>query len=144
MKQLLLVPLLAAFVLSGCSQSYPRNTAADAAVGGVTGTVVGAGGGAIVGATVPGISAAEGALVGGGAGLGIGLLAGAAYSAYDESQAYKENAEIIRQNEAAIIARQREIEYARERVTAENRGISPNRDLGRRQYIGPSLGNPFR
>ncbi|MDB5662478.1 MAG: hypothetical protein JWM38_197 [Sphingomonas bacterium] len=69
MKKMALFAAVAAFTVAGAAPSYAQNANQI-----LRGTAIGAGGGAIAGAVIPGLSVGEGALVGAAGGAAITAL----------------------------------------------------------------------
>lgn len=132
-------------VTAGCS-SAGTNVYQDAAVGGVGGTAVGAGTGAIIGSVISNGSVAKSALLGGAIGLPVGILAGVAYHNASVSGEIADNQEQIRMNREIILERERELEYLRGKIRddSSSKTVNPSQDRIQELYEGPTLGNPYR
>ena len=135
--------LTAALFLSACSSS---TTTANATAGGMMGTAAGVGAGAIVGSVISNGDVGQSALLGGAIGLPVGILAGVAYSNYSDSAEIADNTERIIENKQHIIQQDRELEYLRNKIRDDSSTseVGPDSDDIEYEYLGPSLGNPYR
>ena len=112
----------------------------SAAIGGVSGTLVGAGTGAAIGAMISNGDIAASALLGAGIGLPVGILAGIAYQNYTEESQLEENNRIIAQNFEYIKAREEKLLSMREEVLSDFQTIEADTGYRDYYYTGATLG----
>lgn len=130
--------------LTACSTISNDPYVESGVVGGAAGTVIGAGTGAIIGATIANGDVAASALLGGAIGLPAGVLLGLAIHAHNEDSEIEANNKIIRENYTQIIQRQQQIDTLREEVENDYKSINLDEELRRDIYTGPTLGNRQR
>lgn len=135
--------LSALLALSACATS---ETATNATAGGLMGTAAGAGTGAIVGSVISNGDVGQSALLGGAIGLPVGILAGVAYSNHSQSVAIEDNQERIINNKLHIMQQDRELDYLRNKIRddSSSKTVQPDPSEIEYEYLGPSLGNPYR
>lgn len=128
-----------AVATSGCGMH-----AAPLATGAVGGSALGAGTGAIIGAVIANGDIASSALLGGAIGLPVGLAIAAAYDYNSERTIQEAKDSDIRRNQSELLARQRYIDELREELRSDSPAGNPAEERQEYQYMGPSLGNPYR
>lgn len=137
--RILLAGLFSLSILSGCGAHT------DTLVqGGGIGVLAGAGTGAIVGAVISNGDVAASALLGGAIGLPAGLIVAAVYDYHSERSVRERKLDEIKENQAQIFARQREIDTMREEIRNEGPTGLPDESLREREYTGPTIGNYYR
>ena len=135
--------------LTGCvtSSTGPRPGTASAAV---SGGLMGAGAGAIVGALIKNGDIAKSALLGGGIGIPAGIALSLLLSSVDsEDPARIDRSPLIKQNEEKIYEIEKEISDLRERVVNESPDYDfeyadPRARIDGGVYNGVTQGNGFR
>lgn len=125
--------------LQGCT-----GAASPVAVGGGLGVAAGAGAGALVGTLLSRGDVAASALLGGAIGLPVGLALGYAWKQQAEESAEKAKIAQYIKNQDQIMEQEREIEILREDVLKDTPRSLPDEDLKEYQFLGASLGNPYR
>lgn len=135
-KLLIKLTLVCVFLTSAC--------ATRTQTGGLFGTVVGVGAGALVGTLLSRGDVAASALLGGAVGLPVGLLIG--YYAQKEADEKSENKKVDRymNNQRGIVEREREIDSIRDEVLRDSPTGEPDDAGTARIYKGRVLGNPNR
>ena len=128
--------------LTACSSASPKTKAVVAS--GVTGSAIGAGTGAIIGAAIANGDIAASALLGAGIGLPLGIAAGVAYADYLEGQEIQEGNGVIEANRDTIIQNQKNIDSLRLETDIESRTIDIDQSDSEYLYRGPSLPNRYR
>ena len=131
-----------AVLSTGCSGSGVHT--APLAVGTLGGAAVGAGTGAIIGSVIANGDVAASALLGGAIGIPVGLAVGALYDYNSEQSVSERKAEEIKNNQAEIFARQRQIDDLREQIRGEGALGNPSEQLREYHYNSPSLGDYYR
>jgi hypothetical protein len=127
--------------LTGCAASTASDSAAK---NGLLGAVTGAGIGTAIGAGLSNGDIAASALLGAGAGLGVGVAGGLAYYYYSNEGQINSNEREILGNHASIQSRQYELDQYRRNLDNEASEIVLDEERRQYQYVGPSLGNPYR
>ncbi len=138
MKKLIFVVLSALFCFSGC-----ETVRMDTFEGALVGTAVGAGTGALVGATIKNGDVGKSALLGAGIGLPVGIATSLVTHALYQQTVVKDADEQIEENQRHIFETQRELERIRERQKTEIMAKSPDPSTEQILYLGSSLGNPY-
>lgn len=132
-RSLILVPLMA---IVGCSATpTPLQL-------GIGGAAVGAGVGAGVGALITRGNIGQSAGLGAAIGLPVGVLYGVIRDEMKENE-QEARIQLVKDRQAAIYARERQLERYRREVEAE----APQLVMPwppTKKYLGPSLGNPYR
>lgn len=144
-KIYILILALSLTAFSSCSngpQSY--SVGQTAAATGLAGGAIGAGSGALVGMAISNGDVAASALLGAGIGVPVGLAAGAIYAATANQRVLNRNNSIIDRNRGEILKRQEEINQLRDELIMDSKLMDADETLRSDQYIGPTLGNPFR
>ena len=113
-------------------------------VGSTGGAAIGAGTGAIIGSSISGGDVVASTLLGGAIGLPVGLAAGMIYDYYSADTVTEIKINDLKNNQKEILARQREIDALREEVQGDIPKGNPPEDNREYQYLGASLGNPYR
>jgi uncharacterized membrane protein YebE (DUF533 family) len=142
MKNLTLIVLL--FGVMACSTATVSPLQQQALVGGAVGTVLGAGTGALVGSLIKNGNVGKSAALGAGIGLASGVLAAAAYHEYQEHKEMREYQGRIAANQYYLEDMQMEIGELRQRLQQEADELKLDNPAPSYQYLGPSLGNPYR
>jgi uncharacterized membrane protein len=137
-KILYCLPIL--MFVGGCSSLH----AGPVAAGGAVGTAAGAGTGAIIGSVIANGDIGASALLGAGIGLPAGLIIGAIYDYYSEESVAERKRDLIKENQAQIFARQREIDALRDQIRYEGPQGLPDEQLREYHYNGATLGNYYR
>lgn len=131
-----------ALLLGGCA--WPTSpTMSSAVTGGVAGTAIGAGTGALIGSAISHGDVAMSALAGAGIGLGAGAAIGAAYTKVTEQVEMGVNNSRIRDNQEHILNTNSEIQSLRQDLDAEHRDIEIEYSA-EQPFQGPRLGVPTR
>ncbi|MBN8548008.1 MAG: hypothetical protein J0M12_01695 [Deltaproteobacteria bacterium] len=141
-KSLTVVAILA---LAACSSSSPSATT-NVAAGGIMGAAAGTATGAIVGAAISNGNVGQSAALGAGIGIPVGMLAGAMYNEYSDSAAIEDNTMRIIHNKQQILEQEQELESMRNSIREDSstEAVGPDSEDIEYQYLGPSLGNPYR
>lgn len=137
--RILLAGLLSLICLSGCGLHGDTM-----ATGGGIGVLAGAGTGAIVGSVIANGDVAASALLGGAVGLPVGLIVAGIYDYHSERSVRERKVDEIKENQAQIFAKQREIDAIREELRNEAPTGLPDESLKEHEYTGPTIGNYYR
>jgi hypothetical protein len=112
--------------------------------GGVFGTLVGIGTGALVGTVISRGDVVASAILGGAIGLPIGLAIGYHLQQTEEQAGEKNKVNQYMHNQRGIVEREREIESLREDVMKDSPDGEPDDADAIYIYKGTTLGNPAR
>lgn len=143
LKLLIITP----FFLSGCgviAGLFEDPVTSHATVGGLAGSAVGAGTGALIGEYAVGGEAGTGALIGAGAGIPVGILVGVGYYNYKMDAIIAENDRIIRDNQGVLTQNEAVLEAERTKFEQDSWTLEPDEDLKDYIFTGPTLGVPTR
>lgn len=116
----------------------------SAAIGGISGTAIGAGTGAIIGSVIANGDVAASAALGAGVGLPVGVLLGVAYANYVEEREFSRYQDQIDSNADRIERQQKDLDSLRQDLLLDSQTIRPAPSLREGIYTGGTLGNPFR
>lgn len=141
MNKISYISCLAIFI-SGCSIT-PSPILSDALTGGIAGTAIGAGTGALIGSAMSGGDVAMSALAGAGIGLGAGAAIGAAYNKVTEQVEMGANNARIRENQDHILNTNAEISSIRHDLDLEHKDMQFEY-VPEQPFQGPRLGVPTR
>ncbi len=132
MKKFLLTLLVVA--ISGCTTLGSMFSSLGA--GALSGTALGAGTGAIIGASIDNGNAGESALLGAAIGLVAGGITGAIVENRSEEHQRKEFLEKVRYNQQDTYEREREIDELRKQVEGEIPHGLPSQETKKYLYTG--------
>lgn len=134
------MPICIAILAGGCGAIGNDPLLQTAFGGGVLGSAIGAGTGAIIGNNISDGDVTDSALLGAGIGLAAGTAIGAAYYHYEYEAAIDRNQDQIEANSKHIITTQIEAEELRQRAIAES-SRRPLDEASRDQvFDGPTIG----
>ncbi len=119
--------------LTSCAGTTGSAALDSGLIGGVAGTALGAGTGALIGEAMSNGDVEESALLGGAIGLVSGIAIGAAVHHYQEQSLIDGNDAQIQSNMEYLQSSQREIDGLRENLEADSYAIQP--DESRREYL---------
>lgn len=125
---------------AGCGTTAPSPVFDSALIGGVAGSALGAGAGALIANNIDGGEVGESALLGGAIGLAAGAAIGAVYEQVKYERVVSANQEQIDANTAHIRTTQIEAEIERQRLLAESSHQAIDQSTRERLYDGPTIG----
>ena len=140
----LLISFTLALVMASCSTQRAGNFDQSASSAALSGGLIGAGAGAIIGSVIKNGSIARSALLGGGIGIAAGLILAGGSETFAMNSTVDSQQEQIRQNNEQLRTQRRTIDELRYEIDEQGRAIELDSSRRSTVYDGATLGSYFR